>query len=86
VLILAGFFAFLGFFVPETYGPVLLRRRAERKRQETGEERYMSRFCYKDGEGDLVELMKVNLSRPIIMLFTEPMWYVPVSRSEVKCL
>lgn len=77
VLILAGVFGLLGLTHPETYAPVLLRRRAEKLRRETGDERYMSRFCYKDGEGDVLELVVLNLKRPVIMLFTEPMWYIP---------
>ncbi|KAI5795283.1 MFS multidrug transporter [Geopyxis carbonaria] len=72
VLILAGVFGIIGFWQPETYSPVLLRKRAEQRRKETGDERYMSRYCYKDGEGDFWKLLKVNLSRPVIMLFTEP--------------
>lgn len=76
VLIASGFFGALGLFNPETYAPILLRRRAAKLRKETGDERYMSRFCYKDGEGDVLELIKLNLKRPIIMLFTEPMWLV----------
>jgi hypothetical protein len=74
---LAGVFGLLGLTHPETYAPVLLRRRAEKLRRETGDERYMSRFCYKDGEGDVLELVVLNLKRPVIMLFTEPMWYIP---------
>ncbi|KAF8537533.1 major facilitator superfamily domain-containing protein [Trichophaea hybrida] len=73
VLIMAGIFGLLALTHPETYMPVLLRRRAEKKRRETGDERYMSRFCYKDGEGDVLGLIVLNLKRPVIMLFTEPM-------------
>lgn len=76
VLIGAGVFGLLGILMPETYSPILLRRRAEKLRKETGDERYMSRFCYKDGEGDVLDLIKINLKRPLIMLFTEPIWYL----------
>jgi MFS family permease len=72
VLIMAGVFGLLGLTVPETYTPQLLRRRAEKLRKESGDERYMSRFCFKDSEDNVVELIKLNLKRPVIMLFTEP--------------
>jgi len=72
VLIAAGIFGLLGITSPETYAPELLRRRAEKLRKETGDERYMSRFCFNDGEGDPVHLIKLNLKRPVIMLITEP--------------
>ncbi|KAA8911554.1 major facilitator superfamily domain-containing protein [Sphaerosporella brunnea] len=72
VLILAGFFAILGITVPETYAPELLRRRAAKLRKETGDERYVSRFCFKNIEGSLLERIKLNMKRPVVMLFTEP--------------
>ena len=71
VLILAGVFGLLSLTHPETYAPVLLRKRAERLRAETGDERYMSRFCYKEGEGAIGDLLKNSLQRPVMMLFTE---------------
>ncbi|PWW76716.1 MFS general substrate transporter [Tuber magnatum] len=58
--------------IPETYTPVLMRQKAERKRKETGNDRYMSRFCHKDGDVALWRLVRTNLQRPLIMLFTEP--------------
>lgn len=75
VLILAGVLAALSFLVPETYAPVLMRKKADKLRKDTGDEKYMSQFCYKDGEGDFWKLIQTNLERPIIMLFTEPLWY-----------
>ncbi|KAL7266882.1 hypothetical protein RUND412_010551, partial [Rhizina undulata] len=45
-------FIFGAIFCPEIYAPVLLRKCAEKLRHETSDERYMSRFCYKDREGD----------------------------------
>lgn len=74
VFIIAGVLGVLAFFIPETYAPVLMRKKAARLRKETGDDRYMSRFCYKDGEGDFWVLIKTSLQRPIIMLFTEPLW------------
>jgi MFS family permease len=72
VLIAAGVLGLMGLTHPETYAPELLRRRAVKLREETGDEKYMSRFCFKDGESDLVHLMKLNLKRPVVMLVTEP--------------
>lgn len=76
VLILAGVLAALSFLVPETYAPVLMRKKADKLRKDTGDGRHRSQFCYKDGEGDFWTLIKTNLERPLIMLFTEPLWYV----------
>jgi hypothetical protein len=83
VLILSAVFGLLAVTHPETYAPVLLRRRAEKLRAETGDERYMSRFCWKDGEGDVLKLIGISLKRPVIMLFTEPMWFV-IPRDSTK--
>ncbi|KAL7270200.1 hypothetical protein RUND412_007107 [Rhizina undulata] len=38
------------------------------------DERYMSRFCYKDGEGDWWPLIKTNMQRLFVVLFTEPIY------------
>lgn len=58
----------------ETYPPALLKKKAELRRKETGDERYWSR--YDDRKISLVELLRINLSRPFSMIFTEPIWYV----------
>lgn len=80
VLILAGVLWGLGWLVPETYAPTLMRKKAEGIRKSTGDERYMSRFCHKDGEGDFLPLVGTNLKRPVMMLFTEPLWYGDLGR------
>ena len=36
------------------------------------DENYMSRYCYKVGEGDMLALVKLNMKRPLLMLFMEP--------------
>ena len=56
----------------ETYAPALLRKKAKLRRQETGDQRYWSR--YDDQKSDLLSLLKINLSRPFIMIVTEPIW------------
>jgi multidrug resistance protein len=65
--------AFVGWIMvmamKETYSPTLLAQRARIRREETGDDRWHSRY---DQRMPFLELMKVNLSRPIIMAFTEP--------------
>jgi len=55
--------------VRETYAPAILRKRAAKRREETGDERYWSRY---DDEEKFWPLLKVNLSRPFVMTVTEP--------------
>jgi len=74
VLIAAVVLFATSFAIPETYAPALIRQKAERKRKETGDDRYRSRFCHKDGGSTLWPLVKTNLKRPLAMLFTEPIW------------
>lgn len=57
--------------LPETYGPVLLKRKAQRLRKETGNQAYyhpheMTKLSPKI-------ILTKHLSRPLRMLFTEPM-------------
>ncbi len=57
--------------MPETYGPVLLARKAERKRKETGDNRY-----YAPKEVDKPEIgrrLYNILAMPFKILFLEPM-------------
>ncbi|KAK6001291.1 hypothetical protein QM012_002622 [Aureobasidium pullulans] len=69
VMILAGVaFAFVA-LVKETYGPTLLRKRAAKLRKETGDPRWWSRF---DEKKSFLPLLKVNLSRPFVLMVTEP--------------
>ena len=53
----------------ETYSPALLRQKAALRRKETNDPRWWSRY---DNKISLFELLKVNLSRPFVMFFTEP--------------
>jgi hypothetical protein len=57
--------------VPETYAPAILRKRAVKKRAETGNPKCWSRY---DDKKKLLDLLKINLSRPFIMSVTEPIW------------
>ena len=56
----------------ETYAPALLRKKAKLRRKEQDEKSYWSRY---DSKMKFWELLKVNLSRPFVMLFTESIWY-----------
>jgi MFS family permease len=58
----------------ETYPPTILQRKAARLRKETGDERW---WCQFDQRVSNFELAKINLKRPIILFFTEPiLWFL----------
>ncbi|PHH85968.1 hypothetical protein CDD83_10930 [Cordyceps sp. RAO-2017] len=57
--------------VPETYAPVLLRRRAARLSRMTGR-CYVSRTDHATGKVTLAESLRAALLRPWVLLFTEP--------------
>lgn len=57
--------------VPETYAPVLLRRRAAKLSKQTGKV-YVSQIDRDQGQVNLAESLKLALSRPWILLFREP--------------
>lgn len=59
------------FIVPETYAPVLLRRRAANLSKQTGKV-YVSKQDVQQGKVSLGEAFKTALSRPWILLFREP--------------
>ncbi|KAF9872692.1 MFS multidrug transporter [Colletotrichum karsti] len=59
------------FTVPETYAPVLLRRRAEKLEKITGKQ-YVSKYEAHQGRKTIGQQFKVALSRPWILLFKEP--------------
>ncbi|QRW16511.1 major facilitator superfamily transporter [Rhizoctonia solani] len=59
-------------FVPETFAPVLLRRRARELHAESeGKLHYVSKY-EKGNKKSFGEIMKINLSRPFVLLFREP--------------
>lgn len=58
------------FCLPETYEPVLLKKRAAQKRIETGDNRYW--HPHEDVELDLHSIARKQLIRPLRMLATEP--------------
>ncbi|KIY02641.1 uncharacterized protein Z520_01106 [Fonsecaea multimorphosa CBS 102226] len=63
----------------ETYAPVLLQRRAKQMRRVHDDERYWTRYDIRVG---FVELMKINLKRPLLLAVQEPIcifWNVYIS-------
>jgi MFS family permease len=73
VLIFGGVCWAMLFCVKESYAPAILKKRAEKRRQETGDERW---WCRYDQKLSVVDLLKVNLTRPFVMTFTEPiLWF-----------
>jgi multidrug resistance protein len=70
--IFAGVLWILGsLIVPETYAPVLLRRRAEELSKRTGMV-YLSKFDAERGPISAKQMVSTVLIRPWILLFTEP--------------
>ena len=69
IMIWGGIAFLLMSSIRETYAPALLQQKAKKLRKSTGENRHWSRYDVRVG---FLELMKVNLSRPFVMAFTEP--------------
>ena len=68
-MIVSGVAFFLVALISETYAPSLLRKRAAAKRKESGDERWWSAY---DEKKSFWPLLKVNLSRPFVLMVTEP--------------
>ncbi|KAL2821061.1 major facilitator superfamily domain-containing protein [Aspergillus granulosus] len=68
-LMLSGVAFGFACIMKETYSPIILQKKAARLRKETDDDRWWSRY---DQKASLVELLKVNLSRPFIMAVAEP--------------
>ncbi|KAH8108480.1 MFS general substrate transporter [Phellopilus nigrolimitatus] len=73
MMMFSGVVLILGvLFLPETYAPVLLRRRARLlRRQSQGKVGYISKFDLTRSRS-LWNVLKVNMSRPFLFLLTEP--------------
>ncbi|KAL3480876.1 major facilitator superfamily domain-containing protein [Aspergillus californicus] len=63
-------FAMAFFFLPEVYPLVLLKQKAQRLRQETGDQRYY--HPHEHLKLDVHSIVTKQLSRPMAMLLTEP--------------
>ncbi|KAL4935284.1 major facilitator superfamily domain-containing protein [Aspergillus oleicola] len=61
----------LALFVPETYHPVLLRRKAQRLRKETGDDRWQAPIEKMDRS--IARTVLQSLYRPVLLLTLEPM-------------
>lgn len=74
LLIWAGaMWATLCVYVPETYHPILLRKKAEKIRKETGEERW--RAPIEKSKKSIPKTIALSLYRPFQLLFLEPMCF-----------
>jgi membrane protein implicated in regulation of membrane protease activity len=74
LLIYAGLeWILIALFVPETYMPVVLRRKAQRKRKETGDERWKAPIEISDKS--VLGTVMHSLYRPFLLLFFEPMCF-----------
>lgn len=62
-------------FVPETYAPVLLRKRAAKLSKQTGKV-YTSKLDLGKPHKTVASQFKVALSRPWILLFREPIVFL----------
>ncbi|KAJ9488063.1 hypothetical protein VN97_g5240 [Penicillium thymicola] len=72
LLIWAGvMLASIIFLVPETYHPVLLRRKAEKLRQETGDERLKAPI--EKLQRSVIQTVLLSMKRPVLLLVLEPM-------------
>ncbi|KAJ5983861.1 spermine transporter [Penicillium waksmanii] len=66
----AGVTLILVGFVPETYAPIILKKRAAKMRKETGNQNIMTEQEQK--KLSLGDIARTNLIRPITMIMTEP--------------
>jgi multidrug resistance protein len=74
LLIFAGLeWILIAVFVPETYAPVCLRRKAEKKRKETGDGRWKAPIEVSDKS--VLSTVGHSLYRPFLLLFFEPMCF-----------
>ncbi|KAL4757684.1 uncharacterized protein BDW70DRAFT_106384 [Aspergillus foveolatus] len=55
--------------IKETYAPVILRKRAAKRRKGSGDPKRWTRY---DSQVDLSTRLTISLSRPFLMLLTEP--------------
>ncbi|KAF2871479.1 major facilitator superfamily domain-containing protein [Massariosphaeria phaeospora] len=69
VMIGAGVSWCMVFIIKETYAPAILRAKATKKRAQSGDERWYSRY---DDQKDFWPLLKENLIRPLQMSVQEP--------------
>jgi multidrug resistance protein len=71
VLIIGGVVLVLLASIKETYAPVILKKRASKRRKETQNRKWWTRYDHKQG---FTSLLQTSLSRPLKMMITEPIW------------
>ncbi|CEI69908.1 hypothetical protein FVEN_g7230 [Fusarium venenatum] len=75
-LILGGAGVLMMLTVKETYHPAILKKKAARLRKENDDPRY---WCQYDQKLSTWHLIKINMSRPFILLATEPiLWFMDI--------
>jgi hypothetical protein len=67
--------ALIVLFVPETYQPVVLKKKAGLLRKETGNEKYMAPIEILDKS--ISKTILLSIKRPFQLLFFEPMVRLP---------
>jgi MFS family permease len=73
VLILSGVVTLIMSTVKETYAPAILQKKAAGMRKELDDDRW---WCRYDEKISTFELIKLNMSRPFVLSFTEPiLWF-----------
>jgi MFS family permease len=73
VMILGGVAVLVMAGAKESYGPAVLQKKAARLRKESGDDRW---WCRYDEKVSKVQLIRVNLMRPFILSFREPiLWF-----------
>ena len=73
VVILGGASVVIMATLKETYAPVILQKKAANMRKETGDCRW---WCRYDQKISMWHLIKINLSRPFVLSFKEPiLWF-----------
>jgi MFS family permease len=70
IVLILGVVSFISTcLIKETYPPVLLSKRAVKRRAETGDDRW---WCRYEQRADFWTLLRINLTRPFVMAVTEP--------------
>ncbi|XBW35723.1 hypothetical protein QEN19_001293 [Hanseniaspora menglaensis] len=78
VLLIATFFSWFLILLtyPETYRPVLTKRKAKRIRKETGDDKYFSALEIDTKNISFFKATLINCQRPMLLLFKDPMVFV----------
>ncbi|KAF2998204.1 hypothetical protein E8E13_004813 [Curvularia kusanoi] len=69
VMIGSGTSWFMVFLIPETYAPAILRAKSAKKRKQTDDPRWHSRY---DDKKSFLPMLRENLYRPLSMAINEP--------------